>query len=182
MGMARWQSRGLALVVMLVVVFGAAVGGTGKSLAAKRAAAVAVFERGSRGDGLSIAGDLADIEEYAQNLAVIARRYLAEAQVVPLLAAAEELREAKTVAAKYRANEALYQQVSEIYTLLCNGGLTETDAKYARERYQLIVSKRDTISHDAYNEAAEAFNQLLMAFPARLLASLAGLKPVELYG
>ena len=60
--------------------------------------------------------------------------------------------------------------------------MNSTDKGFRASLYDDIKSAMQRISHNGYNDAAREFNDILEHFPAKLIADLVGVEPIQLYG
>ena len=175
--------RKVAAILMVVMMVVATLFGSHRSLSALSKKAEQVFYNGVSGDGLCIQNDLTNRAEQAYNLTTVAKRYLSASDptVAKVLDAWAQMSSANTIGRKYQANQALTTATTELYELLLPMELSESDGRYLRSIYTDLGSRNDTISHDPYNQLASAFNAELDGFPAKLLGSLTGIHPLELF-
>ena len=59
--------------------------------------------------------------------------------------------------------------------------MNTTDRGFRASLYEDINSTLDRISHNGYNAAAQKFNNILNAFPAKQIAELIGVDEMPLY-
>ena len=177
------ENRALAWAVLAAaVIFSISFSGRG-ALKSTRVELEQIFYEGSEGDGLCINRDLGVRAQEAYTLAAIARKYLGEdaPQVTGVEEASRRLSEGQLISERAQANAALTSAVEDLYAALGECTLSESDQISARSAYREIQSRADTISRDAYNARASAFNRTIEKFPASLLASLTGVEPLELF-
>ena len=175
------ESKGLCLVLMVVlIVSGTWISGY-RGLSRLYSQAEDVFFTGERGDGICIANDLSERAVAAANLVTIASGYSGakEAAAAVTEASAELSTELKasgqsggTIALLAEKNQKLDTAMTALYNALGEEQLSANHEKYRQSLYADFNSRNDTISHDPYNQYAQAYNQALDGFPASLLASI----------
>ncbi len=129
------------------------------------------------------ASDLAARIGAAENMTVVAGRYLApdDQALTAVSDAAAELGRAKTLRQKYDADAALAGAVLTLSLKLTDSSLSDKDEQYRSGLYADFVSAGQKLSHDAYNDAARAYNEKLKAFPGRLFFALFGYKEAPIW-
>lgn len=172
-------ARTVALALALVAV----VGLGGGKLAAKAADTAALYERGMRGDGVSIASDLTARANAAANILTLGEGLLGQedALVAGARAALDDLNAAEGPAARYEANARLASAVDALYQQLAPKAEQAGKADMLQTQWSEFLSRQDIIRHDGYNEAAQAFNETLRGFPAVLLGRIWQIEEVELF-
>jgi len=178
-----WRNRSIAMIIMVLMIVAGTLIGSHNSLMGFRHKAQDVFTLGIKGDGIGIQGDLNERASLAQNMVVVARRYLPEdnALIQNVLEAGKAQGAAKSVKEKAAANRALEIAIKDLYDVLSGMALSEQDARFPQRLYTDFQSRGATISHDPYNRGAADFNRILSGFPAGLLGGLTGVKPLELF-
>lgn len=173
----------MARIITAVLVLLAILAGGYTSLNSLKSKTELVFINGQNNDGLGIENDLGERIDLAYNLVTIAKKHLDEQDqlIINVLLARDALITAKSPAQKYNANMLLTQATTDLYNKLGAINLPEKDESYRKSIYADLSSRNDTISHDGYNAAAQQFNDLLLSFPASIIANLTGIKPVELF-
>lgn len=173
------ENRPLALVVLAAVILAALILGGGGKLMDKRIALEDRFDAPSE----SIGAELAEMRTNAAALLGIANRIEgANAEFVSALNdAVEEMDRSKKISERHAASLKLSVAVENCYQNLTALSLPEMTAKDVRYAYRNFTSAQLRITHDDYNQQAEAFNRELNAFPASLLAALRGVKPLTLF-
>ncbi len=173
------ENRPLALVVLALVVVAALILGGGGKLMDKRTALESKFDAPAE----SIGAELLEMRTNAAALLGMANRIEGTntAFVSALSDAVEEIDQAKTIAERHAASLKLSVAVENCYQNLTTLSLPEMTAKDARYAYRNFTSAQLRITHDDYNQQAEAFNRELNGFPASLIASLRGVKPLSLF-
>lgn len=141
------------------------------------------FFNGSSGDGYSIQDDLEYIGATANNFKTVAVRYIAndDPLITSLTEARVALTSAKTISDKYLAAANLSDAVSALHDSLAPDKMNSTDKGFRASLFDDIKSAVQRISHNGYNDAAREFNSLLESFPAKFIAKLVGIGPVQLY-
>ena len=173
------ENRPLALTVLALVIVAALILGGGGGLLKKRAALEAQFDAPAE----SIGAELREMRSNAVALLGIAEgRSDADAHLrAALNEALSALDRAEDISDKYAASLALDAAVESCYQNLTTLSLPDMTAKDARYAYKNFTSAQLRISHDDYNQQAEAFNRELGGFPASLIAALRGVKPLNLF-
>lgn len=173
------ENRKLAFLILAIVVAASLFFGGGGALLDLRDEIVVQYSAGSE----SISAELTEMRQNADTMASIARKYDdANAEILAeMTAAIQALNEAETVDGQYEASVRLYAAMENCYSDLTGLELSEMDAEDVRYKYKNFNSALLRISHDPYNERAAAFNEELSRFPASLLGSLRGVKPLSLF-
>lgn len=179
------ENRPLAWVVLAIVVVLSIIFSGGGALRGVRAQALDVFHYGVNGDSLCIYSDLMARVDCAYNLADTAARYdsIAQESIDKVNEAAEELDKTNDsdIAALNAADDALDRAVESLYTGIENARLSDADATFALSQYKEFTSRALTISRDGYNGYAEAFNEMLGAFPASVVGMMSGVRQLPLF-
>ena len=171
------ENKGLAIIIMAALIIGGFWLGGYKSLSGLYQNVEDVFFTGEDGDGICIANDLAERETAAGNLITIARKYMGESDVILQVSNAAARLAASAgsdndIEGCLTANQALDTAMESLYRGLGELNLSEKDEAYRQRLYADFNSRGDTISHDPYNQYAQAYNQTLDGFPASLLAAI----------
>ena len=174
----------VAIIIMVVVILASGMLGCRKSLLSARKTAEDYFYSGEGGDGDSIQSDLEYIGATANNLKTIALRYKdADDQlIIDLNTTRSALTSSKTISAKYEAAQKLFDAVTALHDSLDPDKMNPTDKGFRASLYDDIKSAMQRISHNGYNDAAREFNDILEHFPAKLIADIAKVEPLQLYG
>ena len=101
--------------------------------------------------------------------------------IAALNAAIAQLDAAEDASAMFAASLALDTAVENCYSDLSRLTLSEMDTADARYKYKNFTSAQLRITHDDYNVRAAKFNKDLSAFPARLLGTIRGIRPLSLF-
>lgn len=179
-----FKKRGTALAVLALAVVFSLLFGSYRSLSALRRDVDVVFAQGEKGDGLSIEHDLAQRVQLANNLVTVAGRYFNadDPLVLNVRAAGEALSAVGSPAEKFDANTELDTAFWALSGAMDGKSLSQQDAKYRARLGDDFRSRDATISHDGYNRLAAEFNEkTLGVFPANVLGTATGVKPLELY-
>ncbi len=173
------ENRPLACGVLALVIAGTLFIGGGNALSSKAKDVAAVFNASSE----SISAELKELADNAVVLSSIASnaKDVNQTYVAAVTDAVEALRAADSVSEKSAASNALTAAVENMYSNVSNLKLSDTDAEDFKYRYRNYSSALTRISHDAYNDAAQAFNRLKSGFPAGLISALRGIKDAELF-
>lgn len=167
----------------LAIVCAIFIGG-GRSVSALRKRVTDVFTLGENKDGLGIAGELQTIATLAANMLTMAEKYLpdGDAALENLRAARQTLAESDTPKESYRACADLEQAMQALYHRLGQEALSDRDQQYREGFILQMNSSLNIIRHDAYNDAAQAYNDEISRFPASVFAGLFGIGRLEYYG
>ena len=165
---------------MVAVILASGVLGCRRSLLSVRKTAEDYFY----GNENSIMSDLEYIGATAINLKTIAIRCIDsnDKTITDLIEARKNLNLAETVSEKYVAAQRLFDAVTALHDALDPDKMNSTDKNFRSSLYDDIRSAMQRISHSDYNDAAREFNALLGHFPAKLVADMAGIEPLPLYG
>ena len=176
----------VAVIIMIVSIVLSAVLGCGRSLKKERSNVENYFYNGEDGDGYSIQNDIETLCANVNNLKVIALRYTdsvpgLEEKITAMTDARRALTEVKNIGDKYAAVQEVAARVTEVYNALIPEDMNTTDRGFRASLYEDINSTLDRISHNGYNAAAQKFNDILNAFPAKQIAELIGVDEMPLY-
>lgn len=177
------QNRMIAAVIMVLLIVVGMVAGTTRTLRDMRSDAQQVFYSGETGDGLGIQRDLDERVDLSYNLLTIAKKYMSETdwEIKAVEDARKGLEESYTPSEKYAANKKLTEAVTELYNVLGEKELSESDERYRQRLHTDMNSRNDTIANDPYNKIATEFNEKLEAFPAKYFAQLTSVDKIDLY-
>lgn len=169
----------IARIVLAAAIVVALVFGGGGALMDRRIALETQFNASSE----SIAAELNEMRSNAAVLVSIANKYDTASQtfISDLNTAITALDEAKEIEEKYQASLKLDSAVENLYSNLSGLKLGDVDVQDVRYSYKNFTSAQLRITHDAYNDLAAQFNQDLAKFPANLLGSLRGVRPLGLF-
>jgi LemA protein len=132
--------------------------------------------------------DLAARAEAAYNLCDAAKGYhaVSEASINSVSEARgsllEALKDTEACGKHSQADASLDNAAAQLYSALSAAGLNDADASFARKQYAEFTGRAATIARNEYNESARAYNAKLRKFPAGLIGTVSGVKPLELYG
>lgn len=177
--MRFWENRRIACAVLVVCIIASLLVGSG-ALITQRTALVTQYNAST----FSISAELLEMRSNAVRLQGIASKYAAADRdlISALNNAVSALDAAKDVQAQYQASLLLQSAVEGCYSNLTALALSSADTSDARYAYKNFSSAQLRISHDSYNELAAAFNAQLAQFPANVLGTLRGVKPLQLFG
>lgn len=166
-----------ALVITLAVALLATLFGSHRSLNALRRDALAVFEQGEYGDGQGVKSDLERRADVCANLCAVARNNgLGQDERVQTLSRRVE---------EFRAGALdtdLSAPAGEVMELLDTAPLSDKDRGHLSDFRAELESLQITIRRDPYTQLAQDFNdKTLAAFPANILHTLTGVKPLTVY-
>lgn len=173
-----------AMVIAVLVIALSVLFGFHRSAAAARASVEAQFYTGADGSGYSIASDLDQRRAAAQNLLVVAGRYLDvdDMAMADVSAAVRALEEADSPADKYQWNQALEENTDTLLAALADQSLNEKDAGYVQNLRAELAGRADAIRRDPYNQQVDRFNQTVMGvFPANLLKRITFVREAEAF-
>jgi len=176
------KNRKVAVWLTVIIMVLATLFGSHRSLMAAAYPVEQHFIVGE--DGYSIQRDLDTRAGLADNLVVVAERYLPmdDLAMVDLKEAITALEAAKSVKEKSAANQQLTAATDRMNLLLEGYPLSSTDERYRIQIHTDLVSYNQIISHDAYNEMVAAYNsQVLGKFPANLLRKIAMVPELETF-
>ena len=139
------ENKIVCIVLMVVLIAGGFLLGGYKGLAGQYQKAENVFFLGEDGDGICVANDMAERATSLTNMQTVAKKYLP------------------------KGDSALE---SALYQALDDKELSANDEKYRERLYADFNSRNDTISHDPYYKYAADYNEILMHFPANIIAGL----------
>lgn len=168
------KNRHVAIGITVVVILLSTLLGAHRSLVAAAYPIERYFIEGE--DGYSIQRDLDTRVGLAHNLMVVAERYLyaEDAAMIELQDAITALEEADSVKEKSAANQQLTAVAERVYLMLDDYRLSSSDDRYRTQIRTDLASCNQTISHNAYNEMATAYNtEVLGKFPANVLKQVA---------
>lgn len=178
------RNRKFAVCVMVILILGAALLGMRGSLARLSAEAQTVYQTGSDGLG-SLPAYMADCRTCAEQLLKLGEQYLGgdAASVKAVVSCLSRAEAADQPADQYTANQKLVEAAETLYReVKAVSGIDSTDLEKTERLYAELTGNGDRVERltasrrDAYNTAAEAFNNgPLRTFPASLLAGLLGI-------
>lgn len=180
--MKFFRSHGGAVLVTILVIALSILFGAHRSLTAAKADVEAVFYNGVDGSGHSIQNDLQDCMTIAENLQVVAGRYLTDAdtELSALTGAITQLQEAAGPGEKFAASRVLGERAETLMKRLDSVRMAKKDLGYLQGFRVDLASIRDTMSRDSYNALADEFNaKVLGVFPANLIHKIALVTPAE---
>ena len=93
----------------------------------------------------------------------------------------EALKDAEARGKHSRADAALDNAVAQLYGELSTAKLSGADAAFASKQYAEFTGRGKTITLDAYNKSAGAFNAKLRKFPAALITAATPVRALELF-
>lgn len=170
------ENKTLCVILMVVLIIGGTYLGGFKGLNGLYSDSTSVFFTGDRGDGICVANDLNQRASAAVNLVTIASNFPALQQECEAVSqAATQLQNALTsqdIAAASVSNQNLQSAFTSLYQVLADQALSDTQAQYREKLYATFRSCGETISHDSYNQYAQAYNDAVSSFPASLLAAV----------
>lgn len=177
------RNRSTAWIITIVLVVLAILLGGRASLAALRQEALDTFYGGNDGYYSSIEYDLDEIVAASRNLMVVAERYLPENDMMvdTVRKSCDMLEQVSGPRERKAAADKLYSAVDGLGQVLKTQELSDADKTYHDKILAEIESRMGTISNNGYNQAAAEFNAELTRMPAGVLASVTGIKPLELY-
>lgn len=176
----------VAILIMVVVILASGTLGCRRSLLAARKNAEDYFYNNLAEDGYneSIQNELTRISGYAINLKSIAIRYIDsnDKMITDLIEARKNLDSTELISEKYAAVQRLFDAVTTLHDALDPDKMNSTDRNFRSSLYDDIRSAMQRISHSDYNDAAREFNSLLEHYPAKFIAKIAKVEPLQLYG
>lgn len=179
------KKRSGAVTVLILVIVLSTLFSCHRSLTKKQDKIEAILTTGSDGSGIGINSDLEKRVDYSRNLVKVAQKYQGLDREITALSNACDALVARDggAAEAYSLNEDLSDAAQDLY-LAMEGLLAEKDEEYRQSLYANILSRNDTISHEAakYNEKALDFNSILHTFPANILKYPSFVKECELFG
>ncbi|MCD7948635.1 MAG: hypothetical protein LUG13_10225 [Oscillospiraceae bacterium] len=167
--MKALQSRRVAALIAVVVVVLSLLLGGGRSLCAARAN---VYRADS-----TYAEDTASLRAIASNLCSVCSRY-------PTLAESDESLSTLQYLLKEEPDHLteINSAFDRLLSLAAETTLSEKDTAYMADFTTDMKAIRSILSHSTYNERAQAYNAMLQtAFPARALAALFQIEPLEIF-
>ena len=169
------ENKIVCIVLMVVLIAGGFLLGGYKGLAGQYQKAENVFFLGEDGDGICVANDMAERATSLTNMQTVAKKYLPKGDSV-LESAASSLNDFTQaeggIRALFAANSGMDAAMAVLYQALDEKILSANDEKYRQRLYADFNSRNDTISHDPYYKYAADYNEILMHFPANIIAGL----------
>ena len=169
------ENKIVCIVLMVVLIAGGFLLGGFKGLAGQYQKAENVFFLGEDGDGICVANDMAERATSLTNMQTVAKKYLPKGDSV-LESAASSLNDFTQaegdIRALFAANSGMDAAMAVLYQALDEKILSANDEKYRQRLYADFNSRNDTISHDPYYKYAADYNEILMHFPANIIAGL----------
>lgn len=176
------KNRNVAIGVTVVVIIMSTMLGSHRSLMAAAYPVEKYFVEGE--DGYSIQRDLDARLGLANNLLIVAKRYLLEDDLtlVDLKDAITTLEDADSVKEKAVANQQLTAATERMDLLLEEYPLSNSDERYRIQIHTDLVSCNQKISHSEYNEMVIEYNtKVLGRFPANLLKRIAMVSELDTF-
>lgn len=169
------ENKIVCIVLMVVLIAGGFLLSGYKGLAGQYQKAENVFFLGEDGDGICVANDMAERATSLTNMQTVAKKYLPKGDSV-LESAASSLNDFTQaegdIRALFAANSGMDAAMAVLYQALDEKILSANDEKYRQRLYADFNSRNDTISHDPYYKYAADYNEILMHFPANIIAGL----------
>lgn len=170
------RKRITALLVLLLVVLGAAAFGAYRSLNNLKNAASMEYEEDS--SGFSIRAGISAREDAAENLLKITEKYQENSTEIASLM--YELERAVHILKNATGNHEIAEENKKLdapaQALMAfmqeDTAVTETDLRYLSGQLAELSAQQDKINRSSYHEKAEAFNVQLNTFPGSLFKSL----------
>lgn len=177
----------VAILIMVVVILASGTLGCRRSLLSARKNAEDYFYNNLAEDRYneSIQTELSIISGIAINLKNIATpRYIDsnDKVITDLIEARKNLDKTESISEKYTAAQRLFDAVTALYDSLNPDTMNSTDKGFRASLYDDIKSAMQRISHSDYNDTAREFNSLLEHYPAKFIAEIAKIEPLQLYG
>ncbi|MBQ1228648.1 MAG: hypothetical protein IIX87_02110, partial [Firmicutes bacterium] len=169
--MKIFENKVISIILMVVLIAsGLFIGGT-KSLNGLYSDVEDVFYLGVDRDGIGVANDMTERVKAATNMVTIARKYEASANETYKEAIQWLTSDTKTletvlggkgdIGDAITANKNVDTAMTFLYNEMEQVGLSAQDEKYRQSLYADFNSRGDTISHDPYNQYAEAYMNAL---------------------
>ena len=177
----RVRGRAAAIIGMIVLIAVSIPVGSCISLARERGSAAERYYGSD--DEWGLLEDLSWCSTEAANLATLAGKYLPQddERIADVQRAREEMGKAEKPGDKAAAFSRLTAKVNALGNALEAAGLPEEDETYRKEILADYNSDADFINRSDYNTEAARFNEILRSTPARGLAELVGIEPLELF-
>ena len=169
------ENKAVCIILMIVLIVGGFLLGGYKGLAGQYQKAENVFFLGEDGDGICVANDMAERASSLTNMQTVAKKYLPKGDST-LESAASSLNEYTQaegdIRALFAANSRMDSAMAALYQALGDEMLSGNDEKYRERLYADFNSRNDTISHDPDYKYAADYTEILMHFPANVIAGL----------
>lgn len=175
------RGRTAAIIGMVALIAVSVPVGSCVSLARERGNASELYYGSD--DEWGLLEDLAWCNTDAANLVTLAGKYLPQdnAQIAAVQTARDEMGEAERPGDKAAAFSRLTSSVNALGNALEAADLSEEDKTRRTEIVADYNSNADFINRSDYNTEAAKFNEILRTTPARGLAELVGIEPLELF-
>lgn len=173
--MKMLENKAVCIILMVVLIVGGFLLGGYKGLAGQYQKAENVFFLGEDGDGICVANDMAERASCLTNMQTVAKKYLTKGDnaLESTSASLNDYTQAKgDIRALLAANSQMDAAMAALYQALDDKVLSANDEKYRQRLYADFNSRNDTISHDPYYKYAADYNEILMHFPANVIAGL----------
>lgn len=176
--MLKLRNRSTAWLITLVVVLLAVYLGAGRTLRSMHDNVTTIYYE-SRG----IYETLEDVSANSLNLVTVAERYVEEGNfaTTDVQKAVTVLEDSYGAADQYRAAQELQKAVQDLNGLLDTLPVSETDKSYQAKLTTNIDTYLSVLDNNKYNEEAARFNKAIRRYPARVLAPIVGIRPIELF-
>lgn len=181
--MTKLQNRSVAVLITACVIVLSSLLGTGTTLSDLRREANRYYNDGYFDEVRGIRYDLSQITNESYNLVTVAERYLGknDASIGAVQRSIEELSISDKPPGKHAAAEELHSALTALDTALRTEELSDEDKGLQDKLIANIEGSYRRIAQSAYNDEASRFNGILQQYPARLLAGVLGIEPLELY-
>lgn len=177
----RVKGRAAAIIGMVALILVSIPVGSCVSLARERGKVTELYFGSD--DEWGLLDDLAWCSSEASNLVTLAGKYLPEdnEQIAAVRGAVDALGKAQSPGEKADEFSVLTVKVNALGNVLGELALREEDEKHRDEILADYNANADFITRNDYNTEAARFNEMLRTTPARPLADLIGVGPVELF-
>lgn len=173
------KNRGIAVIVTIVMIAVAFPLGGYLSLYFLQGDATSALVQGRS----SVSVCLKNLADQSAKLATVGRKALdpKNPTLSAVQTALDHWQRAETPQEMYAAYQELTDTTMELYFILGKQTLTDKDER-TRAKWLTILEKEEYIlSQNSYNKKAHQFNERIAKLPVRVLATTAGIAPLELF-
>lgn len=176
------KNKAVAIALCVLMVFMGIFMGVRRPVGNMKDDAMEYFNGNTEITGIK--DDLLMKTETAYSLISVAEKYMDEDEAIlkDLAAACEEVKESSSPRKAYEANAKMDELYSDLKEELDGMKLSSKDKEY---NYSLLAQYNSSdlvILHNEYNTLAEEVNKTLSKFPTGILAKIAFVGKMELYG
>lgn len=176
--MKFFRQRYVAVICMVIMIIGASFLGSYRTLHGEQVRVEQIFYKGTYEDeGIR---QILDVQvQKAKNIMKLADKQHKDVKIMHTII--EDLQKETGVSNMFLFHQKLGTSITAMYNEMKKENLSEQDRSYLEADYTDFVSNERVLSHHAYNEMAQEFNEKLERFPASIFTKVLGIKKVEYF-